>query len=212
MRPLIIVGFVVVGSVAHAQGPQRYQLMAESDEVALARAGAPSWFSDSAAIYVLRTNGYAKVRDGVRGACAVMRDHPESLYPICYDDEAARTIMHIEFRQYALRVEGVDEDALTRRVDAEIASGKLAVPKRPAMSYMMSRDQVIYAGANGRRVGAWHPHVMLYVPYATPEQFGIPGRTPKGDFQVDDAGKATAHLVMWTHDWSRPDSAAKSHP
>ncbi len=213
----IWLGYTGVAAIAAALSPMamqsqsvafQYAELPEAREIDLARSAAPPWFSDSAAVYVLRGGSFMKVRDGSKGACAVLRDHPESLYPICFDVEATRTILPIEFRRQQLYAAGSDDAAVEREIDAAIARGELQVPSRPALTYMMSRDQVLYAGAKGPRVGAWHPHTMLYIPYARPEVFGIPQRLGRGDFQVANAGKATAHLIMWAAEWSRPESAA----
>jgi len=73
------------------------RLYPDTYEIALARSAAPPELSREADVYVLRAADFEKVRAGTNGAvCLVARDHPESLYPICYTPEAARAILPIE--------------------------------------------------------------------------------------------------------------------
>jgi hypothetical protein len=177
-------------------------LLGEAEEIALAKSAAPAWISDSATIYVLRRGGHVKAREGSNGfSCLVSRDNPESLYPICYDREASRTILPVELRQQQLREQGKTEDEIDREIGHELARGTFRPPTGAAMSYMMSRDQVLFAGPTGRRVGQWHPHVMIYLPYASADQLGIDPRRG-GHVFVGDEGKPTAHLVVIVPEWS----------
>ncbi|HJR63687.1 MAG TPA: hypothetical protein VJ803_08275 [Gemmatimonadaceae bacterium] len=186
-----------------AAATQLPPLLAEAEEIALARSAAPAWISDSATVYVLRRGGHVKARTGSNGfSCLVARDNPESLYPICYDREASRTILPVELRQQRLREQGRTEEEIDREIGYELARGTFRPPTGAAVSYMMSRDQVLFAGPTGRRVGQWHPHVMIYVPYASAAQLGLdPGQG--GHVFVGDEGKPTAHLVIIVPEWSK---------
>src|SRR5579862_2640132 len=167
------------GRVAWSQSATRdglAPLMPEADEIALARSAAPPAISDSATIYVLRRGGFHKVVDGSNHyTCLVNRDHPNSLYPGCFDEEAARTVLQVEMFLQTLREQGVAESELESRVAAGLASGALARPRRPAVHYMMSPRQRIYSSPTGRLVGAWHPHIMIHLPDGMPaESFAVP--------------------------------------
>ena len=178
-------------------------LLPEAREIELAKSAAPPWVSDSATVYVLRRGGHAKVREGTNGfSCLVSRDNPESLYPICFDPEATRTVLPAELRQQQLREQGKGEEEIEREIGLEFARGTLRPPAGAAMSYMLSRDQVLFAGAAGRRVGQWYPHVMIYIPYASAKELGIDGQRG-GHVFVGDDGKPTAHLVVIVPGWSR---------
>ena len=186
---------------------QPFAELDEAYEISLARSAAPAWLGDSAAVWVWRNGRHVQITAG-RHACAVVRDHPDSLYPICFDEEAARTILPIELRMHALRSANVPEEEIRATIDREIAAGALKVPTRPALTYMMSRDQVLYTGRNGARVGAWQPHIMLYYPNMRGEDFGIPAQVPNGRFQVAESGRAISHLIVVTPDWGRTESVA----
>jgi hypothetical protein len=109
----------------------------------------------------------------------VARDyHPGSLYPICFDQEGARTLMLREMREVSLRAQGVPESRIDVMVQAELTSGKLPGATKPALAYMMSPRQVLYSSpdSTGRRVGQWYPHVMMANVGITKEQLGLSSR------------------------------------
>ncbi len=198
---LVVIGASALAGTVHAQAALPVLLPAER-EVALARSAAPAELSTGASVYVLQRGGHVKTIAGSNGAaCIVARDHPESLYPICFDPEAARTMLPVELERQRLRERGVAEDSIVARIKAGFEAGTFKTPTRPAIAYMMSRDQVIYTGANGRRVGSWFPHVMIYAPYLTKAQMAMTG-LPNGDLTLDEEGEPTAHFVVMARDWA----------
>lgn len=178
-------------------------LMDESAEIALARSAAPPSISGDADVWVLRRGGHVKVVTGSSGvACIVTRDHPDSLYPICYDAVGARTILPIAIREQQLREKGWSTERIDAEIMAAIERGELHVPERSAVAWMQSADQVIHAGADGPRIGAWKPHVMIHIPFATAETIGVQP-LEDGDFMLREAGKPTAHLIIISRDWAQ---------
>lgn len=178
-------------------------LMDETAEIALARSAAPTAISGNADVWVLRRGGHEKVVSGTSGvACIVQRDHPRSLYPLCYDAEGARTILQIALREQRLREQGWTTDRINADVAAAIERGELEVPSRSAVAWMQSPRQVIYAGADGPRIGEWKPHVMIYMPYATEKTTGVMP-LEDGDFMIREPGTATAHLIIISRDWAQ---------
>ena len=184
-------------------------LLPEADEIALALTAAPAQLSAASTVWVLRRGGYVRVREGTNGfTCYVGRDHPESLYPICFDAEASQTILRAALRERALLERGRSVEEAATEVALAYASGALRPPARPAMAYMMSPRQVIYSSARGRRVGSWHPHLMLYMPYATRDQLGLADRMLGSQLSIDDEGSPTAHMVIVLPAWSTGEAAA----
>jgi len=177
-------------------------LMDEAAEIALARSAAPPAISGNADVWVLRRGGHVKVRTGTSGvACIVTRDHPDSLYPICYDAAGARTILPIAIREQQLREQGWDNARVSREIGSAIERGDLQVPERAAVAWMESADQIIYAGPDGPRVGAWKPHLMIHIPGLTPGSFGA-AEMPDGDFMIREPGTPLAHLILISRDWA----------
>jgi hypothetical protein len=184
-------------------------LLSEAEEIRLARSAAPPQVSANATVWVLHRGGHVKVKEGSNGVnCIVQRDHPESVYPLCYDAEASRTILPIALLESKLREAGRTGAEIDRAIDAGIASGELKLPQGTAMAYMQSPGQVIFAGAEGPRVGTWRPHVMFYIPNATAEKLGFGATEPPG-ITINEAGRPTAHLIIVTPLWSdgRPGPA-----
>lgn len=178
---LVLLGLLCGATGVGAQSTSRYpsppKPLPEAEEVAIALSAAPAEVSAHADVFVLRGTEYVKARNGTSGAaCAVVRDlHEGSLYPICFDAEAARTVMRRELLETSLRAKGYSEDDVRRQVQAAVTSGAIPLPSRPAVAYMMSPRQVLFSSSDssGRRVGAWHPHVMMTGVNLSKEAIGL---------------------------------------
>lgn len=195
--------------------PARPQPLQEAEEIALAMSAAPKEVSANATIYVLRGTGPAIAREGTNGCtCMVSRDlHKGSLYPICFDQVASRSAFQQELMELRLRFEGKSEAAVKGAVADAYTAGTLRRPERAGVIYMMSPDQVLFSSplAEGRRVGAWHPHLMIAIPFATGEQLGFGKDGAAGDFVLDHAGEPAAQLIVPVAKWANGSSAADSH-
>jgi hypothetical protein len=150
---------------------------ADSEEIRLARSAAPTEVSGAASVYTIRDGKPHLLLAGSNGcACMVSRDlHEGSLYPICYDVEGTKSVLPRELMEVSLRSQGRSEAAVIRAVDSAYQTGILRPPATLAVAYMMSSRQVLFSTPlpEGQRVGAWHPHLMLFVPGASPEQLGL---------------------------------------
>lgn len=182
---------------ADHQPPDTPPVLTEAEEIALARTAAPVAVTEEATVLVLRDGTYEVGHEGTSGVtCMVSRSQPLSLEPICFDPEASRTVMEIDVRRIEMRLAGMEAEEIDRRIEAAIGSGEIGLPGRPAMAYMMSSHQVLYADAE-TRVGAWKPHMHIYMPYATAAQFGgLSGEGGSVAGTVFDEGKPTANLVI----------------
>jgi len=202
---LQVAAALLLPAAATAQTADTPPVLSEAEEIALARSAAPPSVSSDATVLVLRNDKYEKVYRGSSGVtCMVSRSFPLSIEPICYDPEASRTILQMEIRRVEMRLAGVTTDDIDQRIAEWIGSGEFAIPQRPAMAYMMSAGQVLYSDAE-TKVGSFYPHLHVYIPYATAEQFGglqgEPGAT--GAF-VFDEGKPTANLVVVVREFVEP--------
>jgi hypothetical protein len=205
-----VVLLVSFASIADAQpAPNGYPVkpvpLPDSAEIALAISAAPTDLSSQATVYAVRDGQVLTLRRGSNGsACMVARDlHGGSQYPICYNPEAARTVLARELLEVRLRSLGVSEDSVERAVAAGYANGQLGTPKSLALAYMMSPRQVLFSNprAEGRRVGAWHPHLMFYVPGATPSMFGLTSENTE-PIAVSGSGTPRAEVVVKVQKWS----------
>lgn len=210
-RTILACCIVFAARPAWGQAPLRDAslppILPEERQMALARSAGPAHVADGAALWVLRPGGYVRVREGTNGhSCLVEHDHPHSIAPVCYDPEATRSILPGVLRLAELRERGASYDEAKARVDEMYQTGELPAPRRAAMSYMLSREQVLFTSPTGERVGAWRPHVMIFSPYATAEDVGAREGVEPVPF-VADAGKATAHIVVVVPEWSSREGA-----
>ncbi len=199
-RTTLVIALALLPLASRAQevsGPPGPRLTLEREhEVRLARSAAPRAISDSATVWVFERGTYVVASRGSSGVeCYVSRSWPESIEPHCFDAEGAHTIMRLHMRGVELAHAGVDADEARRQLAAAIADGTFRLPQRPAMSWMMSAAQVLYSDS-GQRVGAWRPHLMIYVPYLTPAMIGTTMSTDPTAGMVVDAGKPTANLMI----------------
>jgi hypothetical protein len=170
--------------------------MDRTAEIALARSAAPPGVSAAARVLVLTDTGYIVADSGRTGVvCLVDRSWRHSLEPHCYDAEGAATILPIAVFRGVERHRGRAEAEIQREVIAGLASGRFRLPRRPSLTYMLSSAQVLY-NDEGKRVGAWLPHVMLYYPGLTNAELGL-GTAP--DLRVgvvSDEGTPLATLMI----------------
>jgi hypothetical protein len=179
-------------------------LLPRDREIALARSAAPSAVSRDATVMVLTDRGFEVGARGTNGVtCVVNRSHPQSLEPHCFDPEASATILPIELRRTELLREGKSAEEIDREIAAGLLSGKYRLPRRPAMSYMMSREQVLYSD-DGRNVGRWQPHLMIYYPHLTSADLGLGGEPSPEAVTVVDEGQAVSNIMIVVKDFASP--------
>lgn len=170
--------------------------MPREREIALARSAAPDSVSDRARILALTDRGFEVAVQGTSPVtCIVNRSWPESVEPSCYDAEASATILPVEVYRTEERHKGRPEGAIEREINDRLADGRFRLPRRPAMHYMMSSAQQLISD-EGRAVGKWYPHLMLYMPYLTNAELGLPASFDIRAGHVSDSGKPWATLVV----------------
>ena len=176
-------------AAAHAQAPKyppiEEYLMPQADEVALAKTAAPAGISDHATIKVFTPSGFRVVHEGDNGfVCLVMRGFtgaptftpvpvrtyiaydPKTRAPICFDPQAARTVLpYYEFRN-KLGLEGKTPDQVAEAVQTAYTSGEMPQRREVSFAYMWSADQILGPA------GHWHPHMMVFAPYYVNSMLG----------------------------------------
>lgn len=192
-------------------------LLPVAEEVEMARSAAPASISAGANVLTLQADGsYRTEFSGSNGwTCFVGRSwtgpaprqdgkriwsegqfDPEIRAPQCFNKSASGSILAL----HRLTTERFMRGASTAEVDLAIgtalASGDIQAPEHGAMSYMYSPMQRI-----GPRRGAFRPHLMLYMPYATQEDFGQRNDTMTVPM-VSDGGSVFATTVVMSSHWS----------
>lgn len=157
--------------------PLSEYLMPQESEIALARSAAPATISDHATIKILTESGYQAINEGDNGfVCMVMRGWSAPTYtpaqfldlvydpriraPICFDPEAARSVMPYYELRTRLGLEGKSPEQITAGVEAAYTQGELPQRDGVSFAYMWSAEQFLFEEA-----GAWHPHMMVFAPY-----------------------------------------------
>ena len=190
---------VLPGAAARTQEPSRIgprAVLPAAQEIALARSAAPAEISGAATVLVWKGNDFEVAVEGSNGVtCYVARSWVESLEPHCFDEEGSRTILPIHILELRLRAGGMDDGSIDEEIDARLADGTLRLPSRPAMSYMMSAGQKLISD-DGRPVGAWYPHIMLYYPNLDAEGMGLGTVTSATAGVVTDSGTPLSSLIV----------------
>jgi hypothetical protein len=206
---LILILMVASGGPAMAQGVGAGRagprtLLPRDREIALARSAAPAEVSHDATVMVLTKRGFEVAAKGSSGVtCVVNRSHPQSLEPQCFDAEGSATVMPMELRRTELLRDGKATDEIDREIATGLLSGKYRLPRRPAMSYMMSPEQVLYSD-EGREVGQWQPHLMIYYPHLTSADLGLGGAPSTRAALVVDEGKAVSNIMIVVKEFAGP--------
>jgi hypothetical protein len=193
---------LAVSAPAAAQSPQaagqQPPLMDRETEIALALSACPPPVASRAAVYVLETSGYVKVRDSQNGFTAIVQHSlPTSQEPQCIDAEGTRTLLPRMLKVAELRAQGKSSEEIKRFVADAFANGVFRPPSRPGVDYMLSTENLV-PNRKGTVV-PFPPHVMFYGPYLTNADLGLDGElgsdgNPAGPAFV--AGEGTPHALI----------------
>jgi len=128
---------------------------------------------------------------------------PQLRAPICFDANAARTVLPYYELRTKLAMEGKTPDQIAAGIEAAYARGELPAREGVSFAYMWSADQNL--GPNARH---WHPHMMVFSPYY---QNATLGGNPFGSplpMVTDDAGTPFTVVVIAVDDKLAIKSAA----
>lgn len=178
-------GLLAVGLAAPAEADNALpRLMPEALETELALSALPEQMRADAGVYLLRRGGYAPVKESANHfTCFVVRTvarfdvvSPDTLIPICFDEEGMRTVAPRHFDTAAWIEAGVAPAVIRERIAANFADGTYTAPARPGTSYMISPVLNLPDGEGG--VWNYPPHFMFYAPgLMNSEQDSVPDRS-----------------------------------
>jgi hypothetical protein len=160
--------------------PLDQYLMGRDAEIALARSAAPPSVSQDATVMVLGRHGYETAVEGKNGfVCNVDRSwmdqfenspefwNPKRLGPVCYNPQAARTLLPITLIRTKLALAGKSKAEMNEGMKAAIEKGELPALEPGGMAYMLSKQ-----GFLNSRCGNCSPHLMFYVPVKDAHTWG----------------------------------------
>jgi hypothetical protein len=201
-------------------------LMGRDAEIALARSAAPLSISQDATVMVLGRQGYETAVEGKNGfVCNVDRSwmdqfenspefwNPKRLGPVCYNPQAARTLLPITLIRTNLALAGKSKAEMNEGMKAAIEKGELPALEPSGMAYMLSKQ-----GFLNSRCGNCSPHLMFYVPVKDAHTWGA---APLGtDAPVllathfNGAPEPVTEFIVLVTEWSdgtSADSGAHAH-
>ena len=183
---------LALGAARHAQAqeaknpypssmaPLDQYLMDRNDEIALARSAAPPSVAKDATVLVLGRDGYETAVKGTNGfVCNVDRSwmdqfenspefwNPKRRGPVCYNPQAARTLVPILLIRTKLALAGKSKAEMKEGLKAAIEKGELPALEPSAMAYMLSKQ-----GLLNSKCGNCAPHLMFYVPVKDAKTWG----------------------------------------
>ena len=191
--------------VAAAQAPAP---LSRADEIRFARSAAPSEVTQYARVYVLDQGHYIVADPGrTTMSCMVTRTTAASIEPQCGDAEADASVLAVDRFRTEQRLAGRSRAEIDKAVSDGMAAGRFHSPKRPALVYMMSSMQIL-SDPNGKSIGKWMPHLMVYYPFMHDKDFGlVDSPDPKVPGTVH-GGTALSALVVVTPGFVDPVPAS----
>ena len=191
------------GQSSDAGSALRPPLLPREREIALARSAAPPEVSDRATVLVLaRGKGFVVAEPGTNGVtCLVDRSWPDAIEPHCFDPEGSRTILPVHARQMELREQGLSKASIQADIADGYRTGRFVVPARPALTWMMSAEQILY-NDDGMRVGAWIPgrptaNLLIVMPDIVPVRIVGEGRQRQPRYLPRARRRATRARDNW---------------
>jgi len=159
------------GAPAFAQSKQA-PMLTRPLEIELALNGAPKDLRDGATVLVLESKGYVKAKQGTNAFTCMVTRRNGDMFPICWDEEGARSLLPIDLDDAVWRLQGMSNAEIDRKVAEGFAEGRYRAPARPGVAYMLSpiRYKIDEKGAIVRSNPL--PHVMAYAPYLKDSDVG----------------------------------------
>jgi len=175
--------------------------MERQKEIALALSSCPASLASKAAVYVLETTGYVKVRESQNGFTAIVQHvMPTSREPQCMDTEGARTFLPRMLKVAELRAQGKTPQEIQNFVSDALKNGVFPTPQHPGVIYMLSTQNAVPSTKGV--IGAYPPHVMFYGTHLTNADLGVDGSdlgpdgNPKGPTFVAGEGSPYALIIV----------------
>jgi hypothetical protein len=144
-------------------------------EMRLAVNALPKDLRTDATILVLESAGYVEARHGTNPFTCIVSRRGGNFYPVCFDQEGARTILPAFADDAVLRLKGATDEEVERQLAQGFEQGRYRPPARPGIAYMLS--PATYMLENGKLKRTF-PHTMFYAPFLTNADIGgMMGRT-----------------------------------
>jgi len=159
----------------HRSAGGQVLMIARDLEVRLAVNALPKDLRDGATVLVLGQNGYVKAHQGTNPFTCFVSRRGGNFYPVCFDEEGARTILPAYVDDAVLRLKGASDAEVEHQLADGFEQGRYRPPARPGIAYMLSpATYMLEAGKLSRTF----PHTMFYAPFLTNADIaGTPGKS-----------------------------------
>jgi hypothetical protein len=162
-------------------------------QVAAAVLAAPEDMRATATVLGYAPDGHFKTLRQGRGPLTCLASDPkgERFHVACYH----RSLEPFMARGRALRAHGVTGDRVDSVRFAEVRSGKLQVPRHPAVLYSLTGPPDSFDPATGTAPKA-RPLFVVYVPFATGTSMGLSTTPVEGAPWIMHSGTPKAHIMF----------------
>jgi hypothetical protein len=144
-------------------------------ELRLAVNALPKDLRAGATVLVMESAGYVEAHHGTNPFTCMVSRRGGNFYPVCFDEEGARTILPAFADDAVLRMKGATDEEVERQLAQGFEQGRYRPPARPGVAYMLS--PATYMLEKGKLARTF-PHTMFYAPFLTNADIGgVIGRT-----------------------------------
>ncbi len=193
MKQLLIVGICLCVFPMMAQ-EEKPEIPRKKVQIKTAVLPAPKADKDGAMVYGYDKSGnFSVLRKGTNNLVCI-GDNPakEGISVSCY----SKKLEPFMARGRELSAEGKDFKEKRKIRGAEVASGKIPMPKEPSMTYIYFGKDEDYDKTTGDFKNGQFRYV-IYTPFATPESTGLPIKPhAKGMPWLMDPGTHRAHIMI----------------
>ncbi len=193
MKNLLTLLFCLILAVASSQEPQT-EILPKDIQIKTAVLPAPAQKKSGAMVYGYDAQGnFTVLREGTNNlVCIADNPNQEGISVACYSIKLEPFMQ----RGRELGAKGMDAKEKFDIRGAEVAAGKLEMPKEPSMLYVYSGEEEGYNKTTGELSNGKFRYV-IYIPFATVESTGLPDKPhAPGMPWLMDPGTYRAHIMI----------------
>ena len=184
---LLIGGAAVVACSSQAQVPPSDQ------QIAAAVTPAPADMQDDATVLGYNASGeLVTLREGTNALICLADDPQDDRFHVACYHESLSPFMQ---RGRELRAQGMSGAEVDSVRQAEIEAGELSMPDHPASLYSLTGSSGSFDPETGT-VSDASPLYVIYTPFATGDQVGLPTKPAGSAPWLMEPGKPWAHIMI----------------
>ena len=139
-------------------------------ELRLAVNALPKPLRSAATVRVLEGAAYVEAIHGTNPFTCIVSRRGGNFYPVCFDQEGARTILPAYEDDVTFRLKGMSSAEVENQLALRFADGRYRPPARPGIAYMLS--PATYLLNKEGKLARTYPHTMFYAPFLTDADIG----------------------------------------